>query len=131
MQNNKKPKITVVGIATAGCKLVDNLANEDAQTPSTYHKLIAVHEGHASQKLDAIKNENVYKILVRDKKLCTPEEIQKKLFYDSELKSKFREGDKLYMCRSSKSSWGNLGGREWIQLERDDEEIYTRGISMS
>ncbi len=131
MQNDKKPKITVVGIATAGCKLVDNLANEDTQTPSIYHKLIAVDEGHSSRKLDAIKNEDVYKVLVRDKKLCSSEELQKKLVYDSELKSKFREGDKLYMCKSSKSSWAHLAGSLWIQLERDEEVIYTRTIGMS
>jgi hypothetical protein len=131
MQNNKKPKIVVVGIATSGCKLVDNLANEDAQTPSIYHKLIAVHEGHHSQKLDAIKNESIYKVLVRDKKRCSIEELQKKFISYPDLKLEFREGDKVYMCRSGKSSWSHLGGREWIQLERDEEVIYTRMISMS
>jgi len=69
--------------------------------------------------------------LVRDKKRCSVEELQKKFISYPDLKSEFREGDKVYMCRSSKSSWGHLAGSSWLQLERDEEVIYTRTMGMS
>lgn len=149
---SKKPKIVVIGIGGSGCKLVDNLESEKSTTPSIYHKLIAfltnkakpaeptipslyhrliaVDEGFDTQDLDAIKNENVLKVLVQDKKLCSDEEIQKELGY-GEFKLKFREGDRLYRCNTSKSNWANLMGSEWMQLEREGEVIYTRMIAMS